>query len=133
MRSSRSAVEARRNLILKSLHETGTINVQQTAKDLGVSPLTVRRDLENLHMIEKIKRVYGGAVLDNKETESDNIFSSGYTQSKLAIARYAAGLVTDGDTIFINTSSTALAIIPFINKFNPQTALYRLMSTRPNE
>lgn len=114
MRSSRSVIETRRNLILKNLYETGTIHIRQIAKDLGVSSLTIRRDLESFEKMEKISRFYGGAILNKKETEEGNIFSSGYTLNKLAIAQYAASLVTDGDTIFINTSSTAVAIIPFI-------------------
>jgi len=89
------------------------VNVQQIAKEMGVSPLTIRRDLETLKETGKINRFYGGASL-NKEEEENNIFSSGYTLNKFAIARYAATLVEDGDTIFINTSSTAVAIIPFI-------------------
>ncbi|MDR2485836.1 MAG: hypothetical protein LBD55_10620, partial [Treponema sp.] len=46
--------------------------------------------------------------------EHGGIFSSGLTLNKQAIARYAATLISDGDTIFINTSSTAVAVIPYI-------------------
>jgi len=114
MRSSRSLIQTRRNQVLKSLYNNGTVNVQEIAKEMGVSPLTIRRDLETLEKAEKINRFYGGASLNKKEEEENNIFSSGYTLNKFAIARYAAALVEDGDTIFINTSSTAVAIIPFI-------------------
>jgi DeoR/GlpR family transcriptional regulator of sugar metabolism len=115
MRSSRSAVETRRTRLLKSLYEAGAVNVQQTAKEMGVSPLTVRRDLLKLEEVEQISRFYGGASLCRKDGNGEgNIFSSAYTLNKLAIARYAAGLVENGDTIFINTSSTAVGIIPFI-------------------
>jgi len=114
MRSSRSVIETRRSQILKRLRNNSVVNVQQIAKEIGVSALTIRRDLETLEKAEKINRFYGGASLGNKEEEKNNIFSSGYTLNKLAIARYAATLVADGDTIFINTSSTAVAIIPFI-------------------
>jgi len=114
MRSSRSDIETRRSQLLKTLHDNSKVNIQQIAQELNVSPLTIRRDLEMLEKAEKISRFYGGASLSNKEGEDNNIFSSGYTLNKLAIASYAASLVEDGDTIFINTSSTAAAIIPFI-------------------
>jgi DeoR/GlpR family transcriptional regulator of sugar metabolism len=114
MRSSRSIVETRRSRLLKDLSKNGSINVQEAAREMGVSPLTIRRDLLKLEETEKISRFYGGAALAKKDEIEGNIFSSGYTLHKLAIAKYAAGLVEDGDTIFINTSSTAVGIIPFI-------------------
>jgi DeoR/GlpR family transcriptional regulator of sugar metabolism len=112
MRSAQSVIEERRSLILKRLHDNGTINIQHLAKELNVSSLTIRRDLETLESMEKLRRIHGGAIRSKKESE--NIFSSGHTLNKLAIARYAASLVEDGDTIFINTSSTAIGMIPFI-------------------
>jgi DeoR/GlpR family transcriptional regulator of sugar metabolism len=115
MRSSRSAVETRKNRLLKILYEDGRVAVRQLAQEMNVSPLTVRRDLMKLEEAGKINRFHGGAALNkNDASGADNIFSSGYTLNKLAIARYAATLVEDGDTIFINTSSTAVGIIPFI-------------------
>ncbi|MDR2516034.1 MAG: DeoR/GlpR family DNA-binding transcription regulator [Spirochaetaceae bacterium] len=115
MRSSRAVVETRRNRLLKSLYESGAVNIQEIAGEMGVSPLTVRRDLLKLEEVEKITRFYGGASLGkNAGAEEGNIFSSAFTLNKTAIARYAAALVEDGDTIFINTSSTAAGMIPFI-------------------
>jgi DeoR/GlpR family transcriptional regulator of sugar metabolism len=114
LRSTRLAVENRRNQVLKNLYELGTVNVQEIANQMGVSPLTIRRDLASLEETKKISRYYGGAALFRENPGEDNIFSSGFTLNKLAIARYAAALVEDGDTIFINTSSTAVGIIPYI-------------------
>jgi DeoR/GlpR family transcriptional regulator of sugar metabolism len=114
MRSSQSVIEERRNLILRRLQENGSINIKQLAKEMKVSDLTIRRDLEVLESMEKLRRIHGGAIRNKKESGNENIFSSEQTLNKLAIARYAASLVEDGDTIFINTSSTAVAMIPFI-------------------
>ncbi|GMO41416.1 MAG: DeoR/GlpR family DNA-binding transcription regulator [Treponemataceae bacterium] len=115
MRSSRSIVETRRKELLKILYEYGKVSVQRLAEELKVSPLTIRRDLLKLEAIEKISRFYGGASLDKNDIIGEsNIFSSAFTLNKLAIARYAAALVEDGDTVFINTSSTAVAILQFI-------------------
>jgi DeoR/GlpR family transcriptional regulator of sugar metabolism len=97
------------------LETNGFIKVEQLAREMGVSPLTVRRDLGLLAAEGKIDRFYGGAsLLKYEDSTGGNIFSSGFTLNKLAIAQYAAALVEDGDTIFINTSSTALAILPYI-------------------
>lgn len=114
-RISRSVVEARRIKIFKILENNSFIKIEQLAREMGVSPLTVRRDLNLLAAEGKIDRFYGGAsLIKYEDTIGGNIFSSGFTLNKLAIAQYAAALVEDGDTIFINTSSTALAILPYI-------------------
>jgi DeoR/GlpR family transcriptional regulator of sugar metabolism len=108
-------VDTRRIRILGILEGAGFVKVNLLAQQMRVSPLTIRRDLDALVDSGKINRFYGGAVLAKYEDESGaNIFSSGFTLNKLAIAQYAAALVEDGDTIFINTSSTALAILPHI-------------------
>ncbi|MDR1899808.1 MAG: DeoR/GlpR family DNA-binding transcription regulator [Treponema sp.] len=115
MRINRSVVDARRAKILKILEETGFVKVNQLAGQMGVSPLTIRRDLDLLAEDRKIDRFYGGAsLLKYEDGGGGNIFSSGFTLNKLAVAQYAAALVEDGDTIFINTSSTALGILPYI-------------------
>jgi DeoR/GlpR family transcriptional regulator of sugar metabolism len=108
-------VDARRIKVLKLLEDSGFVKVNQLAQQMGVSPLTIRRDLDALLDNGKIDRFYGGASLFKQNNgREENIFSSGFTRNKLAIARYAAAQVEDGDTIFINTSSTALAILPYI-------------------
>jgi DeoR/GlpR family transcriptional regulator of sugar metabolism len=115
MRSSRSSVDARRIKVLKILENTGFVKVNQLAQQMMVSPLTIRRDLDALLDNGKVDRFYGGAsLLKHNNGNEENIFSSGFTRNKLAIAQYAAAQVEDGDTIFINTSSTALAILPYI-------------------
>ena len=114
MRSSRSIVESRRKRLLKSLYEAGSLNVRNMAKELGVSALTIRRDLASLENAGQIHRFYGGAALEGAGDEEGAFFRSSLTLNKQAIARYAAALISDGDTIFINTSSTAAAVIPHI-------------------
>jgi DeoR/GlpR family transcriptional regulator of sugar metabolism len=115
MRTKASVVNGRREKIFQIVNQAGFAKVNDKAERMMVSPLTIRRDLEALKKEKKIDRFYGGASLVKYEDGGEgNIFSSGYTLNKLAIARYAAGLVEDGDTIFINTSSTALAILPCI-------------------
>jgi DeoR/GlpR family transcriptional regulator of sugar metabolism len=115
MRNKASVVNGRREEIFQIVSQSAFVKVNALAERMKVSPLTIRRDLEVLEKEKKIDRFYGGASLVKYEDGSEgNIFSSGYTLNKLAIARYAAGLVENGDTIFINTSSTALAILPYI-------------------
>jgi DeoR/GlpR family transcriptional regulator of sugar metabolism len=115
MRNSRSAVETRRIKILEILKTSGFVKINHLARQMNVSPLTIRRDIDVLFDNGKVDRFYGGAsLLKPKNGIEDNIFNSGFTRNKLAIAQYAAAQVEDGDIIFINTSSTALAMLPYI-------------------
>ncbi|MEG1687231.1 MAG: DeoR/GlpR family DNA-binding transcription regulator [Angelakisella sp.] len=113
MKNSQSIVDNRRNKILQLLEQTGSVCVNSLAEELTISPLTVRRDLDYFEKMGVVERFHGGAALKTK-LQSDNIFSSVYTLHKHAIARRAAQLVSDGDTIFINTSSTALLMLGYI-------------------
>lgn len=113
MRNNRSIVEKRRVRILEILGENGFAKVSLLAEELNASPLTIRRDLEILEESGKIYRFHGGASLP-KRVIGTNIFSSALTLHKQAIARRAAAFVENGDTIFINTSSTALAMLSYI-------------------
>jgi DeoR/GlpR family transcriptional regulator of sugar metabolism len=112
---SRSVVSSRRLEILKILETNGFIKVKQMAQEMGVSPLTIRRDLNQLAVEGKVDHFYGGAsLLKYEDGSTGDVFSSALTLHKLALAQYAATLVEEGDTIFINTSSTALAMLPYI-------------------
>lgn len=113
MKRSRALVENRRNKVLLALQSNGFVKVQELADELQVSPLTIRRDLQYLEDQKKLERFYGGATVKDRVpeiyTEQDEVKL--YRQR---IAEYAASLVEDGDTIFINTSSTALQMIKYI-------------------
>lgn len=112
MKRSRASVDNRRNKVLMSLKNNGLVKVIELAEELQVSPLTIRRDLQYLEDNKMLERFYGGATIPEEEkifTEQDEVDM--YRQK---IAQYAASLVEDGDTIFINTSSTALQMLKYI-------------------
>lgn len=99
--------------MLEALRSDGQVKVQDLAEQFGVSALTIRRDLQYLEDQKKLERFYGGATVtkDMQETLTEE---NGISLCRKRIARYAAELVEDGDTIFINTSSTALQMLNYI-------------------
>ncbi|HUM82402.1 MAG TPA: DeoR/GlpR family DNA-binding transcription regulator [Lachnospiraceae bacterium] len=116
MKRARSFVEKRREDILNNISSTPDISVEELAGLCHVSEVTVRRDLQILEDEKKIVRFYGGARViepDPFDEEEKRRLSC-----RDNIARYAAGLVNDNDTIFINTSATALGILKYINCSN---------------
>ena len=111
----RSFVEQRRQSIVEILEREGRVVVSDLAERLGTSPLTIRRDLSALEDRGIVDRRYGEAVIS--ESAAGHLVEgtqSPFEAEKEAIARYAAGLVEDNELLFINTSSTALALIPHI-------------------
>lgn len=116
MKMSRSIVNSRREKVLELVRENGDVAVNYLAEQFQVSPLTIRRDLQYLEDHKLLERFYGGA---RNSMESGRGMGENKKQlRKERIARYAAGLVEDGDSIFINTSSTALAMVKYITSKN---------------
>ena len=112
MKRDRSSVEKRRAQILKLLREREEVRVEELAERFSLSLMTVRRDLQYLEDRHLIKRFYGGATINffpepvSPEAE--------IRSCRQLIGRYAASLVEDGDTLFINGSCTALGLLDYI-------------------
>ena len=116
MKMSRSIVNSRREKVLEIVRENGDVTVNHLAEQFQVSPLTIRRDLQFLEDHRLLERFYGGARNSRTAEESNGENPKLFRKEK--IARYAASLVEDGDSIFINTSSTALAMVKYITSRN---------------
>ncbi len=113
MKSSKQEIEKRRTHLLRLLEYRESMSVEELAEALKTSEITIRRDLQYFQQQNLIDRHHGGASL-NKTNFTTNIFSSNLAIHKHAIAKEAARFVEDGDTIFINTSSTALLVLEYI-------------------
>lgn len=93
----------RQSRILELLSQGELTLVKTMSQELSVSSVTIRQDLAYLEEEGLVKRVHGGAVLG----ESDDIRSRlgvNY-EKKILVARKAASLVRDGETIFIESGS----------------------------
>lgn len=100
----------RRQSLLDILRRQPGLRVPELALALNVSEGTVRNDLNALEQQGTLMRVHGGAVLNQQDQFQNNSFMRRYQQhaaAKLAIAREAAVLVNDGDSILMDASSTA--------------------------
>ena len=100
----------RRQSLLDILRKQPGLRVPELAIALDVSEGTVRNDLNALEVEGRLKRVHGGAILNDQDQFQNNSFVRRYKQNvaaKLAIAREAALLVNDGDSILLDASSTA--------------------------
>jgi DeoR/GlpR family transcriptional regulator of sugar metabolism len=99
----------RRQSLLEILRKQPGLRVPELATALDVSAGTVRNDLNALEEEGRLKRVHGGAVLKGQDQFQNNSFLRRFQENaaaKLAIAREAAFLVKDGDSILLDASST---------------------------
>lgn len=106
----------RRAQILERLQRDGGVTLTELAKDLGVSAVTIHRDVSQLASQGFVERVYGGVVATSNGN-GPSIPPTGWEQrttqagaAKRAIAAYAARQVPPGATIFLDSSSTCLAL-----------------------
>ncbi len=100
----------RRQILLDMLHKQPGLRVPEIAQALDVSEGTVRNDLNALEAERLLLRVHGGAILRNQTREFNAAFNIRYkehSRAKTAIAKDVARLVQDGDSLLLDSSSTA--------------------------
>ena len=106
------AIERRREITAKLTAE-GKVIVSELAREFGVTEETIRRDLERLDNDGIASKTYGGAVARNAGTLDlpYNVRESVNVEEKQNIAEKLASLITDGERIMLDSSSTALYIV----------------------
>jgi DeoR/GlpR family transcriptional regulator of sugar metabolism len=116
----------RRAQILERIRRQGGISIAELADTHDVSSITVHRDLAELASEGLIERVHGGARAVNGpsageriETAWDSRVAQG-REAKAAMAAHAARLVSDNATIFLDSSSTCLALARALENDPPQ-------------
>jgi DeoR/GlpR family transcriptional regulator of sugar metabolism len=105
------AIERRRR-IMSMLQEKQSVLVPELSRIFEVTEETIRRDLEKLEQDGLLKRTYGGAIL-NESINIDlplNIREITNIEGKEAIGRKVAEYIEDGDTVMLDSSSTALQV-----------------------
>ncbi len=106
-------ISERHQLILNLIKEKENVTVQELVELTNSSESTLRRDLDQLEKQNYLKRVHGGASLLHRKREEPSVGEK-VTQNheeKAGIARHAAGLVQDGDCIYIDAGTTTFQMI----------------------
>jgi DeoR/GlpR family transcriptional regulator of sugar metabolism len=102
----------RHSQILEVVHREGGCSVEDLALTLGVSTMTIRRDLQELSDAGQVLRTHGGAVPAARVSFEFRFLKDAQhnAQAKDQIAQRAAELVADGDSVMLDSSTTTLAI-----------------------
>lgn len=108
----------REKIILETILKRKKITVKELTEILFISEPSVRRDLASLEKQNLIKRIHGGAIIEETAVSKNKIpfLIREYEQSsaKLIIAQKAIELVNDKDVIFLDASTSAFRLIPFL-------------------
>ncbi len=106
------SVAERRQGILDRVVEAGRVSVTELSQGFGLSEVTIRSDLQALADSGLLLRTHGGAIALNASRDylSLGLRMQQQVQEKAHIGAAAAALVRDGDAVFLDSSSTALAI-----------------------
>ncbi|WP_433500283.1 DeoR/GlpR family DNA-binding transcription regulator [Sphaerimonospora sp. CA-214678] len=105
--------QQRRQAILDRVRRTGGVRVAELVRDLGVSDMTIRRDLEVLADRGLIEKVHGGATAAGTGSTEEPGFaakSARQRAEKEAIARRAARLVQPGGAVALSAGTTTWAL-----------------------
>ncbi|MFC0626919.1 DeoR/GlpR family DNA-binding transcription regulator [Kribbella deserti] len=102
----------RQRIIVERVRSSDRVSVTELAETIGTSEMTIRRDLDLLAAEGVLRRVHGGAVLASPSGLEPPFAAraTASTTAKKAIAAATAELIHDGETIVLDSGTTALEV-----------------------
>lgn len=120
--SNRLLADLRRSKIIEAVEKEGTVTTEALVGQLGVSLMTIWRDLTVLADEGRVRKIRGGVTRLPKGRDDEPLFVSKQVlnrERKETIARYAATtLVADNDIIFLEAGTTAAAMVKYLRQRN---------------
>ena len=117
-----STINERRRYILDQIAKDGFVKVAELAKTLGVTQVTIRKDLNHLETYGALQRAHGSAIQPvHQNTDPGlNVQKLINFEQKQKIAEVAASLIKSDDSIFLASGST---ITVFAENLKPKGKL----------
>jgi DeoR/GlpR family transcriptional regulator of sugar metabolism len=110
-------VAQRQARILGEVQRSGAIRVADLVEQLGVSDMTIRRDLDSLERRGLVRKVHGGALAPCGPSTEEPGFEAKSTRQeheKRTIARTASQLVEPGSAIGLSAGTTTCTLAPYL-------------------
>lgn len=95
--------------ILQVVKTQKFVTVDELARALKVSDMTIRRDLNELHKANKILRIHGGAQLLSDQTRTEKSYQQKreiHSKEKYEVAKRACNLIHENDSIYVGPGTT---------------------------
>lgn len=125
-RGSQMLIEERRQYIVALAQQHGRVLVEELSESLGISRITIRKDLEYLQQRGVLQRTHGGALLPATGTLADPSFQekeSRHSSEKERISVAAVNLVQEGQCVLLDSGTTTTAIARGLKKFPRLTVI----------
>lgn len=133
MKNNHSLLPAeRQQRILEILREEFTIRGSRLSEMLGVSEMTIRRDLDILEAKGLVERTHGGAVSRQERVANKFHYKRAIKENileKVKIAKKAASMIEPNDTIYIGEGTTVAQMIRFATSGMPFTIFTNNLGT----
>lgn len=125
MSDSAETLSKRQRRVIEVLHTAGFISIRDLASTLGVSEMTVRRDLRSLAATGHVRLVHGGVTLTHGTLRTQGFIARADVDrsAKAAIAAAAAGLAEPGSTIAIDAGTTTFALTEHLTRMAPKAVI----------
>jgi DeoR/GlpR family transcriptional regulator of sugar metabolism len=107
--------------IIELISKNGSVQVEELAKTLDVSLMTIRRDLEKLKQDGRIDRCHGGAIIKREVPYTEKRVLE--TDVKQKIAEQCAKLIKKGSAVYLDAGTTTYEIARAIKDFSALTVV----------
>jgi DeoR family transcriptional regulator of aga operon len=124
--ASTMLIEERRQHVLARIQQEGRVLVAELSDTLGISRITIRKDLDNLESRGLVQRTHGGALAPQASSLLDpslQVKERQQLKEKLRIADAAAKLVREGQCVLLDSGTTTTAVARALKMFKRLTVV----------
>lgn len=117
-------INSRQKQMVKYINDNKRVSVKKLASVFFVSEMTVRRDLKELEQLGYILRYNGGAMRHEEDgelpLESRRLL---HAEEKKRLSERARKHLTDNISVYVDSSSTCLYVVPILNDYKNITII----------